>query len=188
MALYFLIHQITTLGVMDWPNQLTRTFKRSLKRGLEITKGVGTWDSLLKFALWADRITKKQATGKNPFEMVYGMDVTLLIHLKILVYKVLQPFTTNQQAVQARIDQLVELDEHRRATLQKFTTSQDDTKKKFDKKSKPRVFNEGDLVLHWDKQHEKPEIIRNLTDCGLDLSGLKHLLDRTHVYFNHLDG
>jgi hypothetical protein len=28
------------------------------------------------------------------------------------------------------------------------------TKKKFDKRDQPRVFNEGDLVLQWDKQHE----------------------------------
>ena len=33
------------------------------------------WDSKIKFALWADRITKKSATRKSPFELVYGMNV-----------------------------------------------------------------------------------------------------------------
>ena len=36
-----------------------------------------SWDSKIKYALWADRITKKKATGKSPFELVYGLDVTL---------------------------------------------------------------------------------------------------------------
>ena len=30
-----------------------------------------SWDSKIKFALWANRITKKSSTGKSPFELVY---------------------------------------------------------------------------------------------------------------------
>ena len=56
-------------------------------------------DSKLKFALWADRITKKSATGKTPFELVYGLDVTLPIHLKFLVYHLLQGFSTDKDAL-----------------------------------------------------------------------------------------
>jgi hypothetical protein len=50
-----------------------------------IKKTVGdnkmNWDSKMKHALWVNRITKKEAMGKSPFELVYGMDVTLPIHL-----------------------------------------------------------------------------------------------------------
>jgi transposase InsO family protein len=42
-----------------------------------------SWDSKIKYALWDDRITKKDSTGKSPFELVYGMEVTLPVHLKI---------------------------------------------------------------------------------------------------------
>ena len=45
-----------------------------------------SWDSKIKFALWEDRITKKISTGKIPFELVYGLDVTFLIHHKLPVY------------------------------------------------------------------------------------------------------
>jgi hypothetical protein len=38
------------------------------------------WDSKIKYALWEEKITKKQATGESPFELVYKMEVTLLIH------------------------------------------------------------------------------------------------------------
>jgi hypothetical protein len=50
-----------------------------------IKKKVGdnkkAWDSKIKYVLWADRITKKSATRKSPFELVYGLDVTLSVHL-----------------------------------------------------------------------------------------------------------
>jgi hypothetical protein len=29
-----------------------------------------SWDNKIKFSLWVDRITKKSATGKSPFELV----------------------------------------------------------------------------------------------------------------------
>ena len=43
-----------------------------------------SWDSKIKFALWADRSSKKSAIG--PFELVYGTSVTLPIHLKLPMY------------------------------------------------------------------------------------------------------
>ena len=39
------------------------------------------WDSRLKYALWAKRITKKQAIGKSHFELVYVIEVALPTHL-----------------------------------------------------------------------------------------------------------
>jgi hypothetical protein len=52
-----------------------------------IRKTVGdnkrAWDSCLKFALWADRITRKRSTGKSPFELVYGLDAVLPINMKL---------------------------------------------------------------------------------------------------------
>eukprot|EP00253_Pinus_taeda_P014675 PITA_14675 len=40
------------------------------------------WDGKIKYALWANRMTKKSSTGKSPFELVYGLDVTLPVHLR----------------------------------------------------------------------------------------------------------
>ena len=92
-----------------------------------------SWDSKIKFALWADRITKKGSTGKSPFELVYGLDVTLPVHLKLPVYQLLQAFSTDQNAVQNRMNQLIELDENRRKTFDHSLKSQDKVKKTFDK-------------------------------------------------------
>ena len=47
------------------------------------------WDSKIKLTLWADRITKKSSTGRSPFELFYGINVTLPVHLKLPVYQLL---------------------------------------------------------------------------------------------------
>ena len=44
------------------------------------------WDSKIKFSLWANRITKKISTERSPFELVYGLYVTLMVHLKLPMY------------------------------------------------------------------------------------------------------
>ena len=48
-----------------------------------------SWDSKIKYALWADRITKKSATENTPFELVYGSTVSLPIYLQLPVYQML---------------------------------------------------------------------------------------------------
>jgi hypothetical protein len=65
-----------------------------------------SWDNKIKHALWADHITKKESTGKSPFELVYRMEVTLPIHLKIPIYQLLHHFTNNQEVFQAGVNQL----------------------------------------------------------------------------------
>jgi hypothetical protein len=66
-------------------NGLAESSNKNLMTIIKKTVGDNkkSWDSKLKFALWADRITKKSATGKTPFELVYGLDVTLPVHLRL---------------------------------------------------------------------------------------------------------
>ena len=45
---------------------------------------------MLKYALWADRITIKKAIVISPFQLVYGTDVVFPIQLGIPVMKFLQ--------------------------------------------------------------------------------------------------
>jgi transposase InsO family protein len=37
-----------------------------------LTENKRSWDSKLKFSLWADRISNKKSIGTSPFQMVYG--------------------------------------------------------------------------------------------------------------------
>ena len=76
-----------------------------------------SWDNKIKFAFWVDRITKKSATGKFHFELVYDMNMTLLVHLKLLVYQALQDTGSDQAIYHSKIHDLVELDEVRRRAV-----------------------------------------------------------------------
>jgi hypothetical protein len=76
-----------------------------------------SWDNKINFALWADRITKKSSIGKSPFELVYGLDVTLPVHLKLPVYQFVHKYGLDEDFHQNRIDQIIELDENKRKAL-----------------------------------------------------------------------
>ena len=115
-----------------------------------------SWDSKIKHALWADRITKKASTGKSPFELVYGLEAQLPVHLTLPVYQLLREFDIEESALQNRVNQLVELDEIRRKAYDQNFKSQEKTKKAFDKSARQRDFKVGDTVVLWDKGREKP--------------------------------
>lgn len=115
-----------------------------------------SWDGKIKFALWADQTTKKGATGKSPFELVYGLDVTLPIHLQLPIYQLLQDSGLEQSLDQNRVNQIIELDEVRRKAVKQSIKSQTKMKKNFDIKSRPKSFQVGDTVLLWNKRKEKP--------------------------------
>ena len=48
-----------------------------------------SWDTKLKFALWADRVTIKKSIGTSPFQLVYGVDDVFLVKLVAQVIKFL---------------------------------------------------------------------------------------------------
>ena len=106
-----------------------------------------SWDNKIKYALWADRITKKKATGKIPFELVYGLDVTFHMHLKLPAYQLLQHFSNDKDGVQNKIDQIVELDETRTKDFDSICKNKSNIKKSFDKSSRSRSLQVGDMVL-----------------------------------------
>ena len=44
-----------------------------------------SWDTMLIYALWENRVTTKKAIGTSPFQLVYGTDVVFHVQLGILV-------------------------------------------------------------------------------------------------------
>ena len=62
------------------------------------------WDTKIKYALWADKITKKASTGKSPFELVYGLDVQLLVHRRLPVHGLLQTSISGESAMDNRVN------------------------------------------------------------------------------------
>jgi hypothetical protein len=60
---------------------------------------------------------------------VYGLDVTLPIHLELPVYQLLQSINSEQDAIQKRINQIVELDETRRKAFDQSVKNQGTVKR-----------------------------------------------------------
>jgi hypothetical protein len=107
-----------------------------LKKVVEENKK--SWDSKLKYAVWADRIMTKTSTGKTPFELVYGLEAKLPVNIQIPVLRFVQQYDTDAEAIQGRINQLVELDETRRVALGQMIKNQEKVKNTFDHKSRGR--------------------------------------------------
>ena len=54
------------------------------------------------------------------------------------------------------INEITELDESQRASLDQSLKNQESMKGTFDKSARPSAFQIGDIVLLWDKRREKP--------------------------------
>ena len=114
------------------------------------------WHTQLRYALWADRTRVKESIGITPFHMVYGQDPVFPIQLKIPTLRFIQEYyDENEDRVQVRLTQLMQLDEKRDEALKKFAKHQGVVKRWFDRKAQNKAFRISDLVLYWDKAHEK---------------------------------
>jgi hypothetical protein len=136
---------------------LAEFFNKNLIRIIRKTvrENKRAWDNSLKYALWADRVTKKQSTRKAPFELVYGIGVVLPINLMIPVHKLIREFTTDEEALHGRFDDLFQLEEDRSKAFTHFIEHQRQVKKAFDKRAMGKVLKVGDLVSLWDKRRGK---------------------------------
>jgi hypothetical protein len=80
-----------------------------------LTENKKSWDSKLKYALWADRISTKKPLGTSPFQLVYGIDVVFTTQLGIPVLKFLQEEIEEPNDIQRRIFQIIEVQQKREA-------------------------------------------------------------------------
>jgi hypothetical protein len=72
------------------------------------------------------------------------------------VLQIAQKFSIYKEALQGKINQLIELDETRRMAFDKMESNQEKVKGNFDRNARKREFKEGDQVILWDKKREKP--------------------------------
>jgi transposase InsO family protein len=145
-------------------NRLAESSNKNLMNIIKKVVGENkrSWDSKIKYALWTDRITTKTSTGRTPFELVYVLEAKLPVNLQILILRFAQQYTTDGEAIQGRINELIELDESRRTALSQIARNQEKIKNTFDHNAKERDFAKGDLVLLWDKRREKPGMHKKL--------------------------
>jgi transposase InsO family protein len=75
------------------------------------------WDSKLKFALWADRVTTKKSLGTSPFQLVYGMEVVFPTQLALPVWKFFQDHEGEPDHMVKIIHQVVEVQQTREQVM-----------------------------------------------------------------------
>ena len=124
------------------------------------------WDSKIKYALWVDKITKKSATWKTPFELVYGSTVSFIIYIQLPVYQMLQEYGLEEDSITNRIKQLIELDESQRNSLDGSIRNQEKVKITFDKSAKPISFQIGCIVYYGTNEGKIQENIGSLIVSG----------------------
>jgi hypothetical protein len=72
-----------------------------------------SWDSKLKYALWADMIITKNSLGTSPFQLVYGLDVVFPTQLGLPVLKFLQEEAKEPNDIHRMIFQIIEVQQTR---------------------------------------------------------------------------
>jgi transposase InsO family protein len=138
-------------------NGLAESSNKSLVRIIKklLEQNARGWDSKLKFALWADKVTCKKSIGTSPFKLVYGTEAIFPVQLALPVAKFLQETDSEPSDLTRRIHNLVELQQNREHLLEKIELHQKRIKESFDKKVKSNVFKTGDLVLKWDATRQE---------------------------------
>jgi hypothetical protein len=109
-----------------------------------------SWDSKLKFALWAGRVTTKRSLGISPFQLVYGIEAIFPTQLALPVAKFLQDQQGELDDMVRRMHRLVEVLQTKEQLLDKAQNHQHNIKQGFDKEVNQEYFQLGDLVLKWD--------------------------------------
>eukprot|EP00253_Pinus_taeda_P009551 PITA_09551 len=119
---------------------------------LEINKK--RWHKKLINALWADRVSQKKSIGMSPFELVYGVDAVFPTSLSVLVAKLFQEASGEEDSMQRRISQMIHLQQTQDEVHQNSLKLQERIKKIYDKKAKADDFQIDDIVLRWDARNE----------------------------------
>jgi ribonuclease HI len=138
-------------------NGLAESSNKSLVRIIQklLEQNRRGWDSKLKFALWADRVTSKKSIGTSPFKLVYGTEAIFPVQLALPVAKFLQEAEEEPNDLTRRIHDLVQLQQDREQLLDRTELHQQMIKRNFDKKTKSDIFKAGDMVLKWDAARQE---------------------------------
>ena len=103
------------------------------------------WSEKLRDALWAYRITWKNTTRFNPYQLVYGKEAMLPIEFQIHTFQIAAELEFDlSKAQQQRVVQLNELDEIRQQAVEHTSLVQQQIIKWHNRFIKNKFFLKGD--------------------------------------------
>ena len=165
-----------------WPkmNGAVEAANKNIKKIIQkMTMTYKDWHEMLPFALHGYRTSVRTSTGATPFSLVYGTEAVLPFEVEIPSLRVLMEAELEEaEWVQTRFDQLNLIEGKRLAALSHGRMYQRRMKNAFDKKVRPREFNEGDLVLKkvshvqkdwrgkWAPNYEGPFVVKKSFSGG----------------------
>jgi hypothetical protein len=76
------------------------------------------WDSKLVYALWVDRVSSKKSIGTSPFQLVYGIEAVIPVHLALPVMEFFQEEVEESNPTQRQMLQMIELNQVREALVE----------------------------------------------------------------------
>jgi len=158
-----------------------KNLERIIKKKLEDNKR--SWDSKLKFSLWADRVTTEKSIGNSPFKPVYGTEVVFPIQLTLPVAKFLQEELDEGDDMARRMSDLVEVQKIREQLIEKLAVHQNKIKEVFEKRQRWTVFRLVTRSSSGTCSRKRRVIMANSTPCGHDLLSLLRLTQTTPSSF-----
>ena len=145
----------------------------------KMTVSYKDWHEMLPFALHGYRTSVRTSTGATPYSLVYGMEAVLPFEVEVPSQRILaESGLEESEWAQARYDQLNLIEGKRLAAMSHGRLYQRRIKNAFDKKVRPRKFNEGDLVLKkmshavkdnrgkWAPNYEGPFVVKRAFSGG----------------------
>jgi len=106
------------------------------------------WHEMLPFALHAYRTAVRTSTGTTPYSLVYDMEAVMSLEVEIPSLRVLMDSELEEaECAKVRYEQLNLIGEKMIAAICYHQLYQKRMAKAYDKKVRPRLFQEGDLVL-----------------------------------------
>ncbi|RDX76529.1 Gypsy retrotransposon integrase-like protein 1, partial [Mucuna pruriens] len=126
------------------------------------------WHDMLAYALHKYRTSVRTSIGATPYSLMYRIEAVLPVEVEIPSLRVLAEVELDESEwVQSRLDQLNLIEEKCLTVLYQLRM-----KNTFDKRVRPRVFKEGDLVLKkrlpnvkdprgkWAPNYEGPYVVK----------------------------
>ncbi|MCQ7416301.1 reverse transcriptase domain-containing protein [Salmonella enterica] len=176
----FKIKHVNSTPYRPKMNGAVEAANKNIKRIVQkMTVTYKDWHEMLPFALHGYRTSVRTSTGATPFSLVYGMEAVLPIEVEIPSLRVLMETNLEEaEWIQNRYEQLNFVEEKRLTALCRGQLYQRRMMKAYDKKVRPRVFREGDLVLKrilpflkdhrgkWTPNYEGPFVVKKAFSGG----------------------
>jgi hypothetical protein len=150
------VKSFTSLAYYPQGNGKSDYFNKNLVRIIKriIDDKPPQWNTLLTYALWADRDTTKVSTGCTPFYLVNGQESIIPTKMELSSLRLMiQVEELNSSDLSQRMNALLALEEQRTFSLDNIKRRQQIVKKYFNKSFKDVKFKVNENVLLWDSTH-----------------------------------